>query len=70
MSTSVLDRRSFLKSTGSLALAFSLAGIPAAQRRGDLGLEQATLVTREASGPRPNQGVVSLDRVFHRGSLA
>jgi CO/xanthine dehydrogenase Mo-binding subunit len=30
MSTTVLDRRSFLKSTGSLALAFSLSGLPAA----------------------------------------
>jgi CO/xanthine dehydrogenase Mo-binding subunit len=30
MSTPVLDRRSFLKSTGSIALAFSLSGIPAA----------------------------------------
>src|SRR5512144_2932703 len=34
----------------------SLAGAAAAQRRGHLGLEQATLVSGEASGSRPDQG--------------
>src|SRR5512135_3016641 len=42
-----------------------LAGAAAAQRRGHLGLEQAALVSGEASGPRPDQGVVWRDAVVH-----
>src|SRR5512135_2174117 len=41
-----------------------------AERRGDLGLEQAALVSGEASGPRPNQGVILLNGVVHHGGPA
>src|SRR5512135_2206961 len=47
-----------------------LAGTAAAQRRGHLGLEQAALISREATGPRPDQGVVLLNGVVHHGGLA
>src|SRR5512132_641838 len=47
-----------------------LAGTAAAQRRGHLGLEQAALISREATGPRPDQGVVLLNGVVHHGGPA
>ena len=50
--------------------AFGLAGVAAAQFRGDLGLEQAALVSGEPSGPRADQGVDVLDGVFHHSGPA
>src|SRR5512135_969180 len=44
---------------------FGLAGATAAEFGGHLSQEQSALVSREASGPRPDQGVEALDRVFH-----
>src|SRR3982750_1769705 len=48
--------------------ALGLAGAAAAERRGHLGLEQAALVSGEASGPRSNQGVVWRGGVVHQNS--
>ena len=62
---SLLDR---LASPAEAVL--GLAGVAAAQCRGHLGLEQAALVSGEPSGPRPNQGVVLLDGVFHHSGPA
>ena len=47
---------------------FGLAGAAVAQFRGDLGLEQAALVSGQPSGPRTDQGVEALDGAFHDGS--
>src|SRR5205823_14979979 len=49
---------------------FGLAGAAAAQLHGDLGLEQAALVSRKAPGPRPNQGIVLRDGVVHHDGPA
>src|SRR5512135_2009334 len=46
------------------------AGAATAERRGHLGLERAALVSGEASGPRPNQGVILLNGVVHHGGPA
>src|SRR5512142_1059115 len=62
---SLLDR---LASPAEASL--DLAGAATAERRGDLGLEQAALVSGEASGPRPNQGVILLNGVVHHGGPA
>src|SRR3954454_15725369 len=43
-----------------------LAGAAVAEHRGHLGLEQAALVSGEATGPRPNQGVELLNGMVHR----
>ena len=47
-----------------------LAGAAAAQRRGHLGLEQAALVSGEASGSRPDQGFELRDGVVHQDGPA
>ena len=47
--------------------AFGLAGVAAAQFGGDLGLEQAALVSGEPSGPRPDQGVEAFAGVVLHG---
>ena len=62
---SLLDR---LASPAEAVL--GLAGAAAAQCRGHLGLEQAALVSGQPPGPRPNQGVVLLDGVFHHSGPA
>src|SRR5512135_835534 len=62
---SLLDR---LASPAEASL--DLAGAATAERRGHLGLEQAALVSGEASGPRPNQGVILLNGVVHHGGPA
>src|SRR5205823_8946804 len=58
----LLDRRA-----SPAEAVLSLSCVAAAQGRDDLGLEQAALVSGQTSGPRPNQGVVLLDGVFHHG---
>src|SRR3954447_19303740 len=50
--------------------ALSLSGAAVAQHRGHLGLEQTTLVSREAPGPRSNQGVVLRDGDVHHDGPA
>src|SRR5215471_779493 len=62
---SLLDRL-----TAPAEASLGVAGAAAAQRRGDLGLERAALVSGEASGPRTDQGVVLLNGVFHHGGPA
>src|SRR5512135_502766 len=62
---SLLDR---LASPAEASL--DLAGAATAERRGHLGLERAALVSGEASGPRPNQGVILLNGVVHHGGPA
>src|SRR5205823_9351918 len=58
---SLLDR---LASPAEASL--DLAGATPAERGGDLGLEQAALVSGQASGPRSDQGVVLLHGdVYH-----
>src|SRR3954470_19326073 len=47
-----------------------LAGAAAAEHGSDLGLEQAALVSGEAPGPGPDQGVVLLNRVIHSSGPA
>src|SRR5512135_1026177 len=44
---------------------FGLAGVTAAQFGGDLGQEQAALMSGQPSGSRPNQGLEARDGVFH-----
>src|SRR5512135_165234 len=63
--------QSLLDRLASLAEAsLDSAGAATAERRGDLGLERAALVSGEASGPRPNQGVILLNGVVHDGGPA
>src|SRR3954447_1228643 len=47
-----------------------LPGVAAAQRRDDLGLERAALVSGQPPRPRPNQGVIFLDGAFHHSGPA
>src|SRR5436305_1471360 len=50
--------------------ALGLAGAAVAERRSDLGLEQAALISGQASGPRSDQGVILLRGDVHRSGPA
>src|SRR3954468_18129374 len=56
--------------TAPAEASLGLAGAAAAQRRGDLGLEQTALVSGKAPGSRPDQGVIWLNGVVHHGGPA
>jgi hypothetical protein len=62
---SLLDR---LASPAEAVL--GLPGVAAAQCRDHLGLEQAALVSGQPPRPRPNQGIILLNGVFHHSGPA